>query len=49
MFALIVEDMAGHKEIIATSKSFNKLFKMFEKLLEEGYNEACVNIVKRED
>lgn len=50
MFALVIEDgWTGSQEIIAKSKSFNKLVKMLQEYIEEGYNECLVNVIELED
>lgn len=50
MFVLILEDAwTGSQEIIAESKSQNKLIKMLKEFIDDGYNEACLNVVKLED
>lgn len=49
MYALILEDICGSQEIIAESKSRNKLIKMLKEFIDDGYNEACLNVVELED
>ena len=47
MYALIIEDgWTGRQEIISRSKSFDRLYKLLNKYIEDGYNEACLNIVE---
>lgn len=49
MFALILEDgWTGSQEIVAESKSRNKLLKMMKEFIDDGYNECCVNVVELE-
>lgn len=50
MFALILEDgFTGSQEIVAESKSRNKLIKLLKEFIKDGYNEACLNVVELED
>jgi len=47
MYALIIEDgWTGRQEIISRSKSFDRLYKLLNKYIKDGYNEACLNIVE---
>ncbi len=49
MYALILEDICGSQEIVAESKSRNKLIKLLREFIKDGYNEACLNVVQLED
>jgi|LakMenE01Jun11ns_1017448.scaffolds.fasta_scaffold9092274_3 hypothetical protein len=50
MYALVFEDgWTGSLEIVAESKSRNKLIKMMKQYIAEGHNECLVNVIELED